>query len=127
DEQAAHVGLNGVVHIRQIHALLQHLVSVHIDELLWHVREKCCRNHPDFRTLASGCYELVQVIGKKLDIFAGAVLKYKGDATSGAYARYGRRRETEHRSIRQAPEFQIQARLDRLVLFGLTLAVLPGL
>src|SRR4029077_16400492 len=88
DEQSPHVRLNGVVDIRQIHPLLQDLVLIYIDELFRHTRDKGGADHAELRTLASGCQELVQVIRKKLDIFASAVLKDKRNATSSADAWY---------------------------------------
>ena len=126
DEQAAHVRLNGVVDIGQIHALLQHLVLVHIDELFRHTRDKGGADHAKFRALASGCQELVQVIGKKLDILAGAVLQDKRDAARSADAGDRGWRETEDRPFRKLLEFLVQMRLNGLILFAPALAIIPG-
>ena len=78
------------------------------------------------RALASGCQELVQVIRKKLDIFAGAVLQDKRDAASSADAGDRGWRETEDRPFRQLLEFLVQTCLDGLILFAPALALIPG-
>jgi hypothetical protein len=118
--------LNGVVDIRQIHTLLQHLVFIYIDELLWHARDKCCDHVADLGAFASSCHEFGQVIRKKLDIFASAVLKDKRNPSGSADARYRRWRETEDRPFWQLPKLLIQTHPDGLILFGLGFAVLPG-
>src|SRR6202007_1065401 len=73
-----------------------------------------------------GCHELVQVIGKKLDIFAGAVFQDKRHTTSSADAGDGRWRKTEGRALRHLLKFLVQTCLDGLKLFAPALALIPG-
>ena len=40
DEQPAHVGLNGAIDIVEGDALLEHLLAVHLEELLRHARQE---------------------------------------------------------------------------------------
>ena len=76
---------------------------------------------------ASSCQEFRQIVRKERDVFAGAVLQDKRNASRSADARNRRRREAEGGPCRQIFELLVQACLDCLVLVSLALALIPGL
>src|SRR5258708_2075951 len=82
DEQSTHVRLNRVVDIRQTNPLLQHLVFVHIDELLWNARYKGGADHPKLRAIASAGHKLVQLIRTNIDIVAYPLLQNQAHPTA---------------------------------------------
>src|SRR5580700_10212052 len=126
DKQAAHVRLNCVVNIGQSNALFQHLLLVHLDELLWDAGYECSEDRADLRTLASGGKEFSEVVSKKWDVSAGAVLEDKRNTSRSADARNRRRREAERRPCRQILELLVQTCLDGLILFRSALSLVPG-
>ena len=70
DEVSAHEGLQGLVNLRQIHALLENPVPVHIKINLRHGRQKGRAHTGDFRSLLRRFHELVDVGGKKLRVLS---------------------------------------------------------
>ncbi len=80
DEEPAHESLDGAIHIVDRHPLFDHLVAIHRDEFLRHAREKRRSQAAYFRSLARRRHELVEVVGKKRWVCAGAVFENKGHA-----------------------------------------------
>ncbi len=116
DEQSPHEGLNGAVHIGDGHCLLDHLVAVHVDELLGHASQERGTDARDLRTLAGSRQERVQVVGEELHILAGTVFEDEGESARGAHAGNGGRRKIKCDPLRQLAEGSIQARLNHLKL-----------
>src|SRR5580658_8591219 len=120
------VRLNRVVHIRQCDALFQHLLFVHLDELLWHARNERGEDRGDLRALARSRKEFCQVACKERDVLAGAILKHERDSAGCSDARNRRRREAENRPGGKILELLVQTCLYGLILFGSALSLVPG-
>ena len=67
DEVAAHEGLEGLVDLSDVDALLEHLVAVHVHEELGHAGDEGGRDPLDLGPLAGRLDELVQVVGEEAD------------------------------------------------------------
>jgi len=57
--------------------MLQHLLSVDVDELLGYARQKRRADRADFRALVSRLQEFRQIIRKELHVPAGTVLQHE--------------------------------------------------
>ena len=127
DEAAAEKTLQGLVDVVDVDPLLEHFVAVDVDENLRHGWAEGRRHAGQFWPFARRLDEFVGVGREEVDVLAGAILKNEGRPARGADARNRWRRESETDGAAQATELSRQARLDRLVLFFRSLAVLPVL
>ena len=93
DEVAAHEGLEDPVDLADVHALLEHLVPVHLDEDLGHRGDEGGGDPGEFRSFLGRSQEFLGVLPEELDIFPGPILQDKGDPAGSADARDGRGRE----------------------------------
>src|SRR2546430_6940459 len=127
DEQAAHERLERFVDVANGNALLNHLVAVHIHELLRHVGQKRRAQAGNLRTFPRSCHKGLQIRGKKSDVFASAIFQDKRKAAGSANARNGWGRKGKSDAFRNGGEFLIDALLDGLKLLIARLAVVPRL
>src|SRR6266478_6062759 len=89
DERAAHEGLERLIDFTQVHALLEGLVAIHMDENLRHDRQESSAEAGQFRALARGFEKLIQVVIEELQVPAGPVLQDEGKTSGRAYALNG--------------------------------------
>ena len=100
DEVAAHEGLERLVNVLQGHALLEHLVPVHIHEDLGHGRRERGPHAGQLGPLPRRLDELLHVVHEKAQVLARAVLQDERHASGGADAGNGRRRKGNSRGAR---------------------------
>src|ERR1700675_1631843 len=127
DEIAAPEGLDGLVHVAKVHALLQNFVAVHIDKLLRHVGQESRAQAGDFRPLSGSFHKGGQVFCEELNITARTVFQHERKASGGSHTRNRRRRKPERHGTRQLAQLLIQMRLKGLKLLFTRLALIPEL
>ena len=101
DKVAAHESLNRPVDVVQVHALLQNLVAVDVDELLRDAGQESGAEAGNLRPLASRFHKSAQVLREELDIAAGTVFQDESESAGGANPRNGGRGKRESDSRRQ--------------------------
>src|SRR4030095_754179 len=120
-----HEDLNRSIHILDVDALLEHFVTIHRDELLWHVGQKCRRHAGEFRTLACGGNEGVGVVREELNGASRTILENEREAARRSDARYCRRRERERHTLPETGERSIDRLTNVLILLFPCLPVFP--
>ena len=116
DEEAAHEGLQCLVDVVDGDALLDDLVAIHVDELLRHAWEKRGVDAGDFGALARGGEERIEIVGKKLDVIAGAVFEDERETAGGTDARNGGGRKRKRYALRNLAKLTIDVHFDLLEL-----------
>ena len=114
NEVAAHEGLQDPVDLTDVHALLEHLVPVHLDEDLGHRGHEGGGDPGEFRPFLRGRQELLGVLPEKLDIFAGPVFQDEGNPAGSADARDGRGRKGKGDALGELGELPIETGHDGL-------------
>src|SRR6266540_1620079 len=127
DERSSHERLDRSINVLDVNALLEHFVPVDSDELLRHSRKECGVDGGEFRSLPGCCKELVQIAGKKFNVFSRAVLKHKREAPGGTHAGNGGRRKRKRNPLWETSKFPVYVLSDELILLFPFLAVLPFL
>ena len=127
DEAAAKEGLQRLVHVFDVDALLEHFVAVHVDEQLGNDRTECAGHAGQLGALARRLQELVGLLGQERDVLARTVLQDESGAARHADALDCRRRERKRNGPVDASQPFRQLGLDRTVLFLRLLALGPFL
>ncbi len=115
DEISAHECLQGLVNLRQVHALLEGLVTVHFHIELRHGWQESSADAGDLGPLARRLHEFGDVARQKRNILAGTVLKDESEAARCADALDGGRRKGKSNRSRQLGKLLVQVGLDGFI------------
>ena len=125
DEITAHKGLDCPINVTQVDALLQNLVTIHINEFLRNTRQESRIDATNFGTFACSLKKRVDVFRKELNIAAGTIFEQKRESPGCADPRNRRRRKPEYNRLGYSAEFTIQIGFQGLKLFCARRAIVP--